>query len=106
MIVYNNSIIKSTKGEFDIVTFEQLKQRLHLEEAKAYFGGNGDYTIRDVVQTNVIPAITNAAETVTETVKTAISFNVSKSSGAFATISAIFAVTSAVICPVIHLFYF
>lgn len=35
MIVYNNSIIKSTKGEFDIVTFEQLKQRLHLEEAKA-----------------------------------------------------------------------
>ena len=35
MIVYNNSIIKSTKGEFDIETFEQLKQRLHLEEAKA-----------------------------------------------------------------------
>ena len=35
MIVNNNSIIKSTKGEFDIVTFEQLKQRLHLEEAKA-----------------------------------------------------------------------
>lgn len=40
----------------------------------AYFGGNGDYTISDVVQTNVIPAITNAAETVTETVKTAISY--------------------------------
>lgn len=38
-----------------------------------YFGGNGDYTITDVVQTNVVPAISKAAETVTETVKNAVS---------------------------------